>query len=109
MNSTDQDPEGLVLLLHPDDNIVIAATSLAAGTIVDISGQPVTLSRDIVLGHKLARTALAAGDQVLRYGAPIGTMRSAVELGGHVHSHNLDSDYLPATSRDVVQPKKDGE
>lgn len=97
----------MVILLHPDDNIVIAARNLPAGAIVDISGDAVTLSEAVALGHKIARTAIAAGEQVVRYGAPIGTMRSAVKRGAHVHSHNLDSDYLPATRRGDVQSTKD--
>lgn len=107
MSSRNQQSGGLVLLLHPSDNIVIAAANIAAGTVVDVDGKTLTVTHNVLLGHKLARVALAAGDQVLRYGAPIGTMRSAALPGDHVHSHNLDSDYLPATHRDVVLPKKD--
>ena len=60
-----------------------------------------TMPVAIELGHKLARRALAADTRVLKYGAPIGSMKTAVARGEHVHLHNLRSDYLPSTSRDM--------
>lgn len=95
-------PVGLVLLLHPDDNIVIAAQDLAAGSRTQIDGQPVDLPQSVELGHKLARVPLAAGERILRYGAPIGTMAADAAIGEHVHSHNLKSDYIAAHHRDAV-------
>jgi hypothetical protein len=51
------------------------------------------------LGHKIARIGMRAGDKVLRYGVPIGSMIASAEPGDHVHSHNLKSDYIPAHAR----------
>lgn len=78
-----------------DDNCLIARTALAAGTRVDIDGQAVTLAQTIDIGHKAARRALCIGDKVLRYGAIIGSMTAPVAIGEHIHTHNLESDYLP--------------
>ena len=60
----------------------------------------------IELGHKLARRALAPDTRVLKYGAPIGSMKVAVARGEHVHLHNLRSDYLPSTSREIDADSK---
>ena len=89
-----------LLLLSPNDNCLIAATTLAAGTALDIEGDTVTLAATVALGHKLARHALAAGDKVLRYGAPIGHVTRNVAKGEHLHTHNLESDYLPTYTLD---------
>lgn len=89
------------LLLDSSDNILICTCSVSAGTIVSFEGATVRLRDDIGLGHKVARFALAAGDKVYRYGFPIGTMIHAVERGGHVHHHNLASDYIAAHGRDA--------
>jgi hypothetical protein len=86
---------GRLLLMSPEDNCMIARTQLAAGLLVEIDGQPVTLPEAIQLGHKVARHALQLGDKVLRYGAPIGTITAPVPAGGHIHTHNLASDYIP--------------
>jgi SAF domain len=90
-----------LLLLHPDDNILVARRDIAAGERVEVDGQSFTIPAAVELGHKLARRALDPDTRVLKYGAPIGSMKIAVKRGEHVHLHNLRSDYLPSTSRDL--------
>lgn len=89
-----------LLLLHPDDNILVARRDIAAGERVELDGESFVVAAAVELGHKLARRALAAGTRVLKYGAPIGSMKSAVGRGEHVHLHNLRSDYNSPTTRD---------
>jgi hypothetical protein len=89
-----------LLLLHPDDNILVARRDIAQGEPVEIDGERLAMPSSVELGHKLARRALAADTRVLKYGAPIGSMTVAVARGEHVHLHNLRSDYHSATSRD---------
>jgi (2R)-sulfolactate sulfo-lyase subunit alpha len=90
-----------LLLLHPDDNILVARRNVAAGERVTIDGVEVVIPQAVELGHKLARRALAADTRVLKYGAPIGSMKIPAARGEHVHLHNLRSDYLPSTSREI--------
>ncbi|GLU35598.1 UxaA family hydrolase [Trinickia caryophylli] len=90
-----------VILLAPQDNCVIAATTLEAGTALVIDGEQVVLASTVPLGHKLARRPLAADEKVLRYGAPIGHVTLAVERGAHLHMHNLVSDYLPTYTHEA--------
>jgi altronate dehydratase small subunit len=91
-----------LILLSPQDNCLIAAARLEAGTPVEIEGERVTLSKAIDLGHKVARGALAKDDKVLRYGAVIGHVTEAVARGEHLHTHNLESDYLPTYTHEFV-------
>jgi len=90
-----------LLLLHPDDNILVARRDIAAGERVELDGETVTIQTAIELGHKLARRDIAADARVLKYGAPIGSMKSAVTRGEHVHMHNLRSDYIASTTREM--------
>jgi (2R)-sulfolactate sulfo-lyase subunit alpha len=90
-----------LLLLHPDDNILVARRDIRKGERVEIDGESLPMPVDIELGHKLARRALEADARVFKYGAPIGSMKLAVARGEHVHLHNLRSDYIPSTSRDI--------
>lgn len=92
-----------LILLSPEDNCVIVARDLAAGTTVLLEGTPVTLPYAIATGHKLARRALAPEDKVLRYGAVIGHVTGRVERGEHLHIHNLVSDYIPTYTHDAGQ------
>jgi hypothetical protein len=91
-----------LLLLHPDDNILVARRDIAAGERVEIDGETFAIPAAVELGHKLARRALAADTRVLKYGAPIGSMKTAVARGEHVHLHNLRSDYISPTTRDAT-------
>lgn len=84
-----------LLLMSPEDNCLIARLELKAGAVVSIDGQAVTLAHDIHLGHKVARRDLRPGDQVLRYGAIIGTASAPIAIGAHIHTHNLESCYIP--------------
>jgi altronate hydrolase len=78
-----------VILIHPDDNVVVAVEPLAAGTEVEIGGERVTLGEDVPAGHKIALRALEPGTPVVKYGFEIGRVTERVERGGWIHSHNL--------------------
>jgi hypothetical protein len=84
------------MLLHPEDDVFVCCSSIAAGDIFLIEGQPVCAAKAIAMGHKVSRRHLAIGAKVRKYGAPIGSMTVAVSPGDHVHLHNLASDYLPS-------------
>jgi len=84
-----------LLLLAPGDNCVAVAATLAAGTRLLIDGAEVVTQAPIGIGHKLARRDIAAGEKVLKYGAIIGSATQPIPRGGHIHLHNLASDYLP--------------
>jgi (2R)-sulfolactate sulfo-lyase subunit alpha len=89
-----------LLLLHPDDNIVVARRDIAAGERLELDGEIFPSPSAVELGHKLARRPLDPGMQVFKYGAPIGSLKTAVARGEHVHLHNLKSDYIPSTTRE---------
>jgi hypothetical protein len=95
LNTSGPAPTSSVLLMAPQDNCLIARSALRAGDVVTIDGQSITLPQDIDLGHKLARRPLAVGDKVLRYGAAIGSVTRPIAIGEHIHTHNLESDYIP--------------
>jgi altronate dehydratase small subunit len=84
-----------VILLAPEDNCVIATRTLAAGDTVLVDGVPVPVLQPLGLGHKLARRAIAPGEKVLKYGAPIGHAAAPIARGEHIHLHNLASDWIP--------------
>lgn len=88
-----------VIQIHPADNVCVTTRPLAGGTTVTCGSVQFVLNEPCPLGSKLALTALMAGDKVVKFGAPIGSMTADVGIGEYIHTHNLQSDYLPTLRR----------
>ena len=88
-----------LILLHEDDNVLVVVARVEAGDILPVGGGTVPAREGITVGHKVARHALKAGDKVIKYGAPIGSMTAAAEPGEWIHMHNMQSDYIPVHTR----------
>ena len=91
-----------LLLLHPTDNILVCATRVSAGDRLTIDGAALVAPEAVEVGHKVARRALASGEKVIKYGAPIGSATAAIPIGAWVHSHNMKSDYLASHTRETA-------
>ena len=74
-----------VILLHPDDGVVIARATLLPGTQLAPGIQAV---ERIPAGHKGAIRAFAKGDPVIRYGQIIGFATTDIAPGQHIHTQN---------------------
>ncbi len=77
------------LKINPNDLVAVALRPLEAGGSVELDGKTITLQDDIPQGHKFALADIAAGEAVIKYGAPIGVARLPIPAGGWVHTHNL--------------------
>jgi len=89
-----------LLLLSEQDNVVVACANLQQGEVVRMDGDEVKLPANAPVGFKIARCDLAPGDQVVKYGAAIGSTTAAITRGEIVHLHNMKSDYLPTYVHD---------
>jgi hypothetical protein len=88
-----------VIQIHPDDNVCVATRPLHSGFDVVCGLVSFRLNESRPLGAKLALKSLSAGDKIIKFGEPIGSLISDVELGGYIHTHNLESDYLHTFER----------
>ena len=79
------------LVISERDNVATALEPLEPGTQLDLGGAAVRTVEAIASGHKLAIRAIAAGEQVIKYGSPIGVATADIAAGAHVHTHNLSS------------------
>lgn len=93
-----------ILQLSPEDNVGVVTATVEAGQSLSIAGRSVVVDRRIPTGHKIALRAIAPGQKVLKYGAPIGSAICAIQPGEYVHTHNLRSDYLPTYTLDGANP-----
>ena len=87
------------ILLHPDDNVLVCVAPILPGDQLWLDGEAVVASEAIDVGHKLARAPLSAGARIIKYGAPVGSLTRSVARAGHVHLHNMQSDYIPSHTR----------
>ena len=88
-----------LLRLHPADNVLTVIRPLEPGDELIVESTRVTINAHIPLGHKVAARAIATGEKIVKYGAPIGSASQPIAPGEHVHTHNLRSDYLPTFAR----------
>ena len=84
------------VLINIKDNVAIATNDLTKGDKVRVlSGQgaiEVILNNDIPFGHKFAIRQIDQGQQVIKYGEPIGIATKGIMIGDHVHVDNVDSE-----------------
>ena len=66
--------------INPDDNVAVALQDLSKGETVE----GVVLNMDVPRGHKIVLKDLAEGDNVIKYGFPIGHVTRAANAGSMV-------------------------
>ena len=79
------------LVISARDNVATALQPLAAGQIVVMGTESVTVVEPIPKGHKMSLRLIRRGEQVMKYGSTIGTATCDIEAGAHVHTHNVAS------------------
>lgn len=78
------------LKINAADNVAVAlADDLRRGETIDVDGVRITLREDVARGHKVALSDIAAGENVVKYGYPIGHALEEIPQGAWIHSHNL--------------------
>lgn len=77
------------LRIHDADSVAVAIRPLKAGEKIEVGGSRVSVTEDVAAGHKIALRRVDAGEQLLKYGFPIGVATQEIAAGSWVHSHNL--------------------
>ncbi len=91
--------------LNPNDDVVVLLLETVKGTLIDVEGQSITVLQDIPAGHKMAIKPIAEGQNILKYGYPIGMATAPIAIGEHVHTHNIKTG-LSGTLTYEYQPKQ---
>jgi len=92
------------LRIDATDNVATLLEDGHSGDSFAIGDASLLLREDIGRGHKVALSAVTAGEPLIKYGAPIGVATHDIAAGEHVHSGNLatalsgrlDYHYAPA-------------
>ncbi len=77
------------LQIDKNDNVAVAVHSMEKGENFDYNGNTYTLSENIDQGHKFALKDIPEGENVVKYGFPIGHATAPIACGTWVHTHNV--------------------
>lgn len=75
--------------INPADNVAVALADLPCGSTVSPDGREVTLLSDVPAGHKVLLRDLRAGEDVVKYGYPIGHVSADTPAGTWINERNL--------------------
>ncbi len=75
--------------INPVDNVAVAIEPLKEGGIVNVGGLSVRLNSDVPAGHKFLLKDMKAGENVIKYGYPIGHLTEDHKKGDFVCHHNI--------------------
>ena len=74
--------------INPKDNVLIVLKDYKKGEHISFENIDLELKEDINRGHKIALCSIKAGENIIKYGMPIGHALSDIEKGEWVHVHN---------------------
>ncbi len=77
------------LKINPADNVCVALLPLTEGQVLNVDGQDITIKNPVETGHKFAIRTIQEGENVIKYGYPIGHALMTIQAGEHVHTHNI--------------------
>ena len=78
-----------VLKINPADNVVVAIQPQSVGAVITVDGKKITVLEDVPAGHKIAIRDLAEGENVIKYGFPIGHAKEAKKAGSWMNENNI--------------------
>lgn len=77
------------VILSSQDSVAVALQDIPAETVLKTPKGEVTVQAEIKRGHKVALQDINEGENVIKYGFPIGHALSNIAKGQWVHTHNL--------------------
>ena len=77
------------ILIHPDDNVAVALQPLPKGEGITCGGHEIRILEDIPAGHKVAVKTIRQGENVIKYGFPIGHVTQEAMPGQWINEHVL--------------------
>ena len=70
------------------DNTIVSLKDLHSGLILQDGDEPIELLEDIKSGHKIASRDIKKGENIIKYGYPIGQAKEDILKGQWIHTHN---------------------
>jgi len=91
------------LKINPADSVVVCLSPKQKGDIIEVDGKQITVNQDTPAGHKVLIKDVQEGEDIIKYGYPIGHARQAMKAGDWVNENNLKTN-LSGTLEYTYQP-----
>jgi len=91
------------LKINPADTVFVCLQPKKKGDIVEVDGQQVIINQDTPAGHKVLIRDVTEGENIIKYGYPIGHARQALKAGDWVNENNLKTN-LKGTLEYTYEP-----
>jgi altronate dehydratase small subunit len=83
------------IVMHVRDNVATAVKNIQIKEkielIVDGDSKEIEIKDPMPLGHKFAIKSISKGQDIVKYGECIGKATQDIDVGKHVHVHNVES------------------
>lgn len=94
------------LKINPADSVVVCLRAMKAGETVSAEGKVITLLQDVPAGHKVLMEDKNEGEDIIKYGYPIGHAKKNLKAGEWVNENNLKTN-LAGTLEYTYNPVHD--
>lgn len=91
------------LKINPADTVVVCLEAKKQGDIIDVDNKQITVLQDTPAGHKVLINDTKQGENIIKYGYPIGHAREDLKAGQWVNENNLKTN-LSGTLEYTYQP-----
>jgi Altronate dehydratase len=101
-----------LLIVAQGDSVAVALRDLTAGEEASFGGGTIVLKEDIPFGHKVALADIKEGQNIIKYGFPIGHALKDIPAGSHIHTDNLKTnlsgviEYKYSKTQNVIKAAK---
>ena len=91
------------LKINPADSVVVCLEAKQKGDIIEIDDQQIFVNQDTPAGHKVLIKDVKQGEDIIKYGYPIGHANTDLKAGDWVNENNLKTN-LSGTLEYTYQP-----
>ena len=75
--------------INPADSVAVCLRPMLKGETIDLDGREITLLQDTPAGHKILLSDVVEGENIIKYGYPIGHALTDLKAGTWVNEDNL--------------------
>lgn len=75
--------------INPADSVIVCLRPLKEGETINVGGKDIEVLQDTPAGHKVLIADAAKGENIIKYGYPIGHAKEDLKVGQWVNENNL--------------------